>query len=47
MAEDEVSSLVLAELSLEDPYNGEMVIRNIDRPFIHPDEGGVVESWQI
>ena len=44
---DETKSRLHAELSSEDPFNGEMVIRNIDKPFILADEGSMLESWKI
>ena len=44
---EETKSRLRAELSLEDPYNGEMVIKNIDKPFILADESSVIESWKI
>ena len=44
---EETTSRLRAELSLEDPYNGEMVIKNVDKPFIVADERSVVESWKI
>ena len=44
---EEAKSRLHAELSAEDPFNGEMVIRNIVKPFILEDEGSVLESWKI
>lgn len=44
---EEAKSRLHAELSSEDPFNGEMVIRNIDKPFILAEEGSVLESWKI
>lgn len=47
LSKEEIRSSLHNELSQEDPYNGEMVIKNIDKPFILPEEGGIIESWQI
>lgn len=44
---DEMRARLQTELSAEDPFNGEMVIRNIDRPFILGNEIAEVESWCI
>ena len=35
------------ELREEDPYNGELVIRNIDLPFILPSEQEEIDSWTL
>lgn len=47
LSAEEARTRLHAELSLEDPFNGEIVIRNIDKPFILPDEAAIIESWQI
>lgn len=44
---EEAKSRLRAELSMEDPYNGEMVIKNIDKPFVSADESSMIESWKI
>ena len=47
LSTEETRTRLYAELSLEDPYNGEMVIKNVDKPFIFEDESSVIESWKI
>lgn len=42
-----IQSQLFNELRSEDPYNGEMVIRNIDLPFILPSEKEEIESWAL
>ena len=36
-----------SELSIEDPYNGEMVVRGIQQPFYLPSETAEIESWSV
>lgn len=43
----ELQAKLKAEITAEDPYNGELVIRNIDKPFIHPAETHEIQSWQL
>jgi hypothetical protein len=31
----------------EDPFNGEVVVRNIERPFMDASEAAEVASWQL
>ena len=47
LSNEEVRLRLQAELSLEDPYNGEMVIKNIDKPFVLANEASIIDSWQI
>ncbi|KAK9814445.1 hypothetical protein WJX72_006013 [[Myrmecia] bisecta] len=35
------------QVAAEDPYCGETVIRNIDKPFIMEDEVDIIRSWEI
>lgn len=45
-----VASLVAeleAAVAGEDPYSGEIVVRNIERPFIDASEADEVASWQL
>lgn len=35
------------EIALEDPYCGEIVVRNISKLFVHPDEVSEVASWEL
>lgn len=35
------------EIALEDPYCGEIAVRNISKPFISSDEVLEVASWQL
>lgn len=35
------------EIALEDPYCGEIAVRNISKPFILPDEAAEISSWQL
>ncbi|DBA75172.1 hypothetical protein WJX77_011350 [Trebouxia sp. C0004] len=35
------------EIALEDPYCGEIVVRNISKPFISPDEVLEISSWEL
>ena len=34
-------------IALEDPYNGETVVRMINQGFISPEESHEIASWQI
>jgi hypothetical protein len=36
-----------AEVATEDPYNGEIVARNINKPFVLPSEMALAESWAV
>lgn len=36
-----------AEVAAEDPYGGEIVARNIRKPFVLPDEMALAESWAV
>jgi hypothetical protein len=36
-----------AAIALEDPYNGEVVVRMINKGFIAPEEREEIASWQI
>ena len=36
-----------AAIALEDPYNGEVVVRMISQGFIDPEESQEIASWQI
>ena len=35
------------EIALEDPYCGEIAVRNISKPFVHPDEVTEISSWEL
>lgn len=35
------------EIALEDPYCGEIAVRNISKPFIRPDEVLEISSWEL
>lgn len=35
------------EIALEDPYCGEIVVRNISKLFVRPDEVLEVASWEL
>lgn len=35
------------EIALEDPYCGEIAVRNISKPFVHPDEVSEISSWEL
>ncbi len=35
------------EMALEDPYCGEIAVRNISKPFIRPDEVLEISSWEL
>lgn len=35
------------EIALEDPYCGEIAVRNISKPFIVPDEAAEVATWSL
>jgi len=35
------------ELSTEDPYNGEIVVRGIQQPFFLPSETDEIASWKL
>jgi len=35
------------EIALEDPYCGEIAVRNISKPFISPDEVLEMSSWEL
>jgi hypothetical protein len=35
------------EIALEDPYCGEIAVRNISKPFISPDEVLEISSWEL
>lgn len=35
------------EIALEDPYCGEIAVRNISKPFIGPDEVLEISSWEL
>ena len=47
LSSEDLRTRLHAELSTEDPYNGEMVIRNIGKPFTVPSEVAEIQSWQI
>lgn len=36
-----------AEIGQEDPYNGELVIKHIDKPFILATETAEIQSWEL
>ena len=35
------------EIALEDPYCGEIAVRNISKPFISPDEVLEISTWEL
>lgn len=35
-----------SHMAIEDPYNGEAIVRNISREFVDPNDADV-ESWRI
>lgn len=35
------------EIALEDPYCGEIAVRNITKPFVQPDEISEISSWEL
>ena len=35
------------EIAVEDPYCGEMAVRNISKSFINPDEVLEISSWEL
>lgn len=36
-----------AEVAGEDPFSGELVARNISKPFVLPEEAALAESWVV
>ena len=43
----EMQASLQTEITFEDPYNGELVIRHIDRPFIVSSEVDEIQSWEL
>ena len=43
----ELQAKLREEVAAEDPYNGELVIRNIDKPFILETEADEIMSWKV
>lgn len=35
------------EIALEDPYCGEIAVRNISKPFVRADEVTEISSWEL
>ena len=35
------------EIALEDPYCGEIAVRNTSKPFVRPDEVSEISSWEL
>ena len=35
------------EIALQDPYCGEIAVRNITKPFVQPDEISEISSWEL
>ena len=44
---DQLMESLEAAIALEDPYNGEVVVRMISQGFIDPDESDEIASWQL
>ena len=44
---EEAKARLHSELSTEDPFNGEMVVRGIQQPFLLPSETEEIASWSI
>ncbi len=44
---DQLVKSLEAAIALEDPYNGEVVVRMISQGFVDPDESDEVASWQL
>jgi hypothetical protein len=46
-SKEEMKAQLHSELSIEDPYNGEMVVRGIEQPFYFTSETDEIDSWKI
>lgn len=44
--EDELRQTLESIIAIEDPYNGEIVVRNICKEFVNEEENDL-ETWQI
>ncbi len=44
---EEALRLLEAEIAGEDPFCGEIVVRNIAKSFILPDERDLLHSWEL
>jgi len=46
-SKEELKAKLHSELSTEDPYNGEMVVRGIEHPFYLTSETDEINSWKV
>ncbi len=44
---DDLRHTLEQEIALEDPYCGEIAVRNISKSFVNPDEVLEISSWEL